>query len=124
LVAEKMSSFVKIVVMTANRLGMLLELLRESPHESFLLFAIAKEYEKTGDREQALQYYQRLERDDPDYVGTYYHLGKLYEQLQDTTAAFRTYTAGMDTARKLLDQHAYSELAGARLALGDEDDFL
>lgn len=110
--------------MTTNRLSTLLQLLGESPHDSFLLFAIAKEYEKAGDKEQALQYYQRLQRDDPDYVGTYYHLGKLYEQLEDATAAFRTYTAGMDIARQLLDQHAYSELAGARLALGDEDDFL
>lgn len=110
--------------MTANRLSTLLALLGESPHDSFLLFAIAKEYEKIGDKELALQYYQRLQRDDPDYVGTYYHLGKLYEQLQDPPAAFRTYTAGMDIARQLLDQHAYSELAGARLALGDEDDFL
>lgn len=110
--------------MTTNRLSMLLELLRESPHDSFLLFAIAKEYEKAGDQEQALQYYQRLQRDDPDYIGTYYHLGKLYEQLEDVTAAFSTYTAGMEVARRLLDQHAYSELAGARLALGDEDDFL
>lgn len=106
-----------------TRLDQLQKLLDESPHDSFLLFALAKEYEKLGNDQQALEWFLRLHKNDPAYVGLYYHLGKLYERLQQPAQAFRTYQEGMDVARQQGDQHALSELAGARLALGDEEDF-
>ena len=109
--------------MKTPRLIQLTELLKESPNEPFILFAIAKEYEKQADHKEALAYYLRLQAADPNYVGLYYHLGKLYEKLEQLTEAFQTYTTGMEIARKLGDQHALSELAGARLVLGDEEDF-
>lgn len=102
---------------------MLTALLNESPNDSFLLFAIAKEHEGQGDDERALQYYQQLHQADPHYVGLYYHLGKLYERQQKPAQAWKAYSAGMDAARRAGDQHALSELAGARLELGDEEDF-
>ncbi len=109
--------------MKTPRLIQLTELLKESPNEPFILFAIAKEYEKLPDQDEALAHYLRLQSVDPNYVGLYYHLGKLYEQLQQPAEAFKTYTTGMEIARKQGDQHALNELAGARLVLGDEEDF-
>lgn len=106
-----------------TRLDQLKQLLHESPNDSFLYFALAKEYEKLGDDEQALQWFEELRTRDPAYVGLYYHLGKVHERLTQPARAFRTYTAGMEIARQQGDQHALSELAGARLALGDEEDF-
>ncbi len=109
--------------MKTPRLIQLTELLKESPNEPFILFAIAKEYENMPDHKQALQFYLQLQSVDPNYVGLYYHLGKLYEILEQPAKAFETYTTGMNVARKQGDQHALSELAGARLVLGDEEDF-
>lgn len=109
--------------MTSNRLQQLFNFLQSSPGDSFILFAIAKEYEKLGDKEKALEYYLKLEETDPEYVGTYYHLGKLYEQFDKIKTAFFTYKKGMEIARKAGDQHSLSELAGAKLELGDDDDF-
>lgn len=106
-----------------DRLAYLEQLLGESPQDTFIIYAIAKEYEGRGDDSRALAYYFQLLAIDPDYVGVYYHLGKLQERLEQAATAFATYSKGMETARKLGDQHAYSELAGARLQLGDEDDF-
>lgn len=106
-----------------DRLTYLRQLLGESPQDTFIIYALAKEYEGRGDDDQALTYYQQLLTLDPDYVGAYYHLGKLQEKLDQAVTAFATYSKGMETAHKLGDQHAYSELAGARLQLGDEDDF-
>ncbi len=40
-----------------------------SPSDSFVLFAIAKEYESAGDNVKALEYYQKLKSADPEYVG-------------------------------------------------------
>lgn len=106
-----------------DRLEQIKAFLAESPKDSFLTFALAKEYEKRGDKEAALAQYLTLTTNDPSYVGTYYHLGKLYEQLEKFPAAFQTYKDGMQIARAVGDQHAFSELAGAKLNLGDDEDF-
>jgi tetratricopeptide (TPR) repeat protein len=109
--------------MMTPRLQQLYTFLKESPTDSFILFAIAKEYEKMGDKEKALGYYVGLKDLDPDYVGTYYHLGKLYESNEDFKTAFFTYKKGMEIAKKMGDQHAFNELAGAKLGVGDDEDF-
>lgn len=109
--------------MSSTRLAQLRQFLADSPGDAFLLFAIAKEYEGLGQSDQALESYQELLRVDPTYVGLYYHLAKLYEQKEAYQAAWDTYTRGMEVAKKAGDQHALSELAGARLQLGDEEDF-
>lgn len=108
--------------MKSNRLQQLLSLLNESPNDSFLLFAIAKEYEKAGDDPQALKYYQLLETTAPDYVGLYYHLGKLYERQGAYQTAFEKYNRGIEAARKAGDRHAEGELATARMIV--EEDYL
>ncbi|PHN07505.1 tetratricopeptide repeat protein [Flavilitoribacter nigricans] len=106
-----------------DRLEKLLHFLGENPGDNFILFAIAKEYEKMGDDDRALTYFEKLREENAAYVGLYYHLGKLWERKAEPAKAFRIYTQGMDIARRAGDQHALSELAGARLILGDEDDF-
>ena len=105
-----------------SRLDQLIDLLKAQPNEPFLLFAIAKEYEKAGDNNDALNYYLQLEETTPQYVGTYYHLGKLYERLQQPETAFKTYKKGMEIAKQEGDMHAYSELSGAKLSIDDDDD--
>jgi hypothetical protein len=50
-------------------------------------------------------------------------LGKLYEHFEKAAEAFQTYTTGMAVSKKQGDQHSMNELAGARLNLGDEEDF-
>ena len=109
--------------MPEKRLQQLLQLLAESPDDAFLLFALAKEEEKLGRPEKALARFLELREKRPDYTGLYYHLGKLYEDQQQPAAAWEAYSTGMEVARRAGDQHALSELAGARLNLGDEDDF-
>jgi tetratricopeptide (TPR) repeat protein len=106
-----------------DRLDKLLQFLEENPGDNFILFAIAKEYEKTGNDDQALLYFEQLQTENEQYVGLYYHLGKLWERKAQPARAFKVYTRGMEIAKRAGDQHALSELAGARLILGDEDDF-
>lgn len=109
--------------MSDARLQQLLQFQRESPDDSFIAFAIAKEYENLGERKQALDCYLQLKKQHPSYVGLYYHLGKLYEQLSKWKEAFETYKEGMAVARREGDRHALNELAGAKLNLGDDEDF-
>jgi tetratricopeptide (TPR) repeat protein len=105
-----------------TRLEQLLHFLKDSPQDSFLNFAIAKEYEALDDKKRAFEYYHKLLGENEDYVGTYYHLGKLYEKINQHTDAIITYKKGMEIAQKQGDRHAYSELAAAKLELSDEDD--
>ncbi len=100
-----------------SRLTQLQSLLADAPNDSFLLFAIAKEYEGGGDRDQALAYYLQLIGNDPAYVGAYYHLAKLYEKIEAPEKALETYAKGMEIARDLGDQHALAELSSAKLNL-------
>lgn len=109
--------------MSSNRLQTLHTFLDEDAPDPFILFAIAKEHEKLNQLDKALEYYLNLKEHHTNYVGTYYHLGKLYEKLEQFQNAFFTYKDGMKVAKAEGDQHSLSELAGAKLSLGDDDDF-
>lgn len=103
--------------MTQTRLDRLKELLKEDPDNSFILFAIAKEYEGLGKKVEAISQFLSLIEKDPQYVGTYYHLAQLYEDTDDPDAALMTYQKGMAVAQAVKDQHAYSELQNAKMNL-------
>ena len=105
-----------------TRLEQLQKYLAEQPNDAFLRFAIAKEYEGLGDKQLALKHYLTLRETTPQYVGLYYHLGKLYEKLGLLEEALETYKTGMLVAKKEKDMHAYSELVGAKMNVSDEDD--
>jgi len=104
-----------------DRLQQLLGLLEDSPQDSFILFALAKEYEKRNAPKRALDYYREIEEKDPDYIGVYYHLGKLYESQHQRAEALAAYEKGMAKARQQGDQHSLGELSAAHLQLADED---
>ena len=100
----------------------MLQLLESSPADSFVLFAVAKEYENADDPAKAMEFYKKLQHADPAYVGLYYHLGKLFERQQDTASAVSTYKQGIEVARKASDFHALSELQGALINLEDPEE--
>ncbi len=103
--------------MAEERLEKLLNFLKSSPNDSFLLFAIAKEYETNQQMDMALKYYLQLKENDADYIGLYYHLAKLYEYLEEKILALQTYTDGIALAKRLTDYHALSELNNAKMNL-------
>ncbi|MEM6967318.1 MAG: tetratricopeptide repeat protein [Bacteroidota bacterium] len=106
--------------MESARLDQLFQFLKDRPDDSFVLFAIAKEYEGLDDENNAKSYYLKLINDHPDYVGTYYHLGKLYERAEAFELAEDTYQKGMKVAKAAGDRHAYGELMGAYEMISDE----
>jgi len=111
--------------MDMSRLEKLLEFLKNEPNDEFLQYALATEYLRLNETDKALQYYENLVTNHPDYVGTYYHLGKLYEALNRTPDAISIYEKGMEIAKNKRDNHAFSELQAVyREATGfDEDDY-
>jgi Tfp pilus assembly protein PilF len=96
-----------------DRISKLKEFLAAQPGDSFLQHALALEYIKLGDDHNAKQLFENLLHHDPAYVGSYYHLGKLLERLDNKTSAIQVYEDGIEQAKKAGDRHALSELQGA-----------
>ena len=112
--------------MMQDRLAALLAFYEQDPDDAFTCFAIAQEYRKRGEPAQALAFFEKLVADQPDYTGTYYHLGKLYETLGRTDEAVAAYQRGIEAARRQRNLKDLSELQDALLqaqGIGfDEDD--
>jgi len=103
-----------------DKIAQLKSFLELDPNDSFTKFALALEYQKTGNTQLAENYFVDILESDPDYVGVYYHLGKLYEVLNNPERAAATYTKGLDVARINKDTHAANELAESLLNLNDD----
>ncbi|TSD66885.1 tetratricopeptide repeat protein [Inquilinus sp. KBS0705] len=110
--------------MDTSRLDKLLAFIQNEPNDEFLKYALATEYLRLNDSEKALSYYEDLVQNHPNYTGTYYHLGKLYEALNRRDDAERTYVTGMELTKAKRDMHAFSELQAVyRELVGYEDEY-
>lgn len=96
-----------------DRIARLQQFLAESPDDCFLNHALALEYVKLDNDEEARRLFQKNRLHDPSYVATYYHLGKLLERVGEPEEALASYEAGMEAARAAGDNHTYNELQSA-----------
>jgi tetratricopeptide (TPR) repeat protein len=96
-----------------ERIEKLKEFLKASPADCFLNHALALEYVKLGQDEDARKLFETNVQNDASYVATYYHLGKLLERLGAQQEAIATYENGMKVAKEAKDMHTYNELQGA-----------
>ncbi|HPW85541.1 MAG: tetratricopeptide repeat protein [Chitinophagales bacterium] len=99
------------------RIERLKQIIVDNPNDTFALFALAKEYEKLGDWGDAAQLLEKLLVIDSGYLGAYYHLGKIYEQLAEVKKALNIYEAGIRQAQAQQDLHTVGELRNARMNL-------
>lgn len=96
-----------------DRIEKLKEFLKASPKDSFLQHALALEYIKLGNDEEARSLFEEILNREPGYIGSYYHLGKLLERNKNEVGAVKVYEQGMEEAKKAGDNHAFGELRGA-----------
>ena len=96
-----------------NKIDQLKEFLKAAPNDSFLQHALALEFIKVGDEQAAKLLFENILANEPGYVGSYYHLGKLLERINDNQAAITVYQTGMKEAKLAKDNHSYNELQGA-----------
>jgi Tfp pilus assembly protein PilF len=96
-----------------ERIQKLLEFLKSSPNDNFLKHALALEYIKINDTSKAKELFLDILTVNPDYVGSYYHLAKLFEHEGKKENAISWYEKGMAAAKKAGDNHAYNELQAA-----------
>lgn len=96
-----------------DRIEKIKEFLKAHPSDNFLRHALALEYLKINEDEQAKGLFTAILAESPDYIGSYYHLAKLLEKLGETESAIACYEKGMLAAKEAKDQHAYNELQSA-----------
>ncbi|MEZ4912270.1 MAG: hypothetical protein R2774_15585 [Saprospiraceae bacterium] len=99
--------------MDQNRIAQLTALLHQDPNDTFVLFALAMEYKKADDLLMAEKIFLNLKSIDPEYIGLYFHFGKLYESLDDLERAKIVYQEGISMGKKIKDIHSVSELMSA-----------
>ena len=87
--------------------------MKTSGKDSFLQHALALEYIKIGNDEEARYLFNEILLREPTYIGSYYHLGKLIERAGDFDKAIRIYKRGMEESKRAGDNHTHNELQGA-----------
>jgi Tfp pilus assembly protein PilF len=96
-----------------NRIEILKGFLQENANDSFSRYALALEYVKLGENDDALREFETVKKNDPNYVATYFQLGQLYQKLGRTHEAEMTFRTGITVASKLGDDRTRSELESA-----------
>jgi len=96
-----------------SRINILKGFLESDPNDSFSRYALALEYIKANEHDEAVHQFETVKTNDADYVATYYQLGKLYQQLGKLHEAEKTFRTGITVATKVKDEHTRSELEAA-----------
>ena len=88
-----------------------LEKLLGTPRDGALLrYSLGLEYEKTKDRERALQYFRDAVERDPLYSAAWKALGKALADVGNSDEAREAYGRGIEAARKKGDRQAEKEM--------------
>lgn len=108
--------------MNNSRIQQLLEFISEDPNDSFSMYALALEYHKAGETENAILQLEKLRNYNPDYLALYYQLGNFYKQQHDMVNAELVLRDGILLAEAQKNKHTLAEL---KQSLSDivEDDF-
>ncbi|NBV12772.1 MAG: tetratricopeptide repeat protein [Sphingobacteriia bacterium] len=106
-----------------ERINRLLEFHNADPTDTFILYALAMEYEKIENLEEAIKFYKLLSTKYPEYLATYYHYGKLLEKIGKTETAKVIYSNGINLSVEMKEHHTASELRQALNSLNDDNLF-
>ena len=99
--------------MDAERLQFLRESIRAKPADTFARYALALELTRSGESTEALEQFEYLMQNHPDYSPTYYQAGTLLASLDRAEEARKAFTKGLEVTHRLGQKHAESELRAA-----------
>ena len=96
-----------------RKIRQLASYLKTNPEDSFTKFALALELVKQNESTKARVLFESILRQDPEYLGVYYHLGKLYEQHGRIRDAKELFRRGIPIAEKQNNTRTKLELIDA-----------
>lgn len=109
--------------MQTERIALINQMLDKNPDDSFLRYAAALEFKKNGETEKAIEYLDQLIKKDPNYLASYYQLGKIYEEQGMAHKAIAYYRQGKLIAAKVNDRKTLGELDEALMILDADEEF-
>ena len=95
------------------RRALLEEFLAAHPQDAFARYGLAMECATQGDATAAIENFEKLLAENPNYISGYFQYGQLLARLSRTADAQRTLSTGIEVARRSGDQHAASEMETA-----------
>ncbi len=98
--------------MNSERLELLKKYYNEDPQDPFSIYGLAIEYQKY-DLSESRKYFEILLNQHADYLPTYYHVGHLYEDLNEEDLAIKAYKDGIEIARSQANEMTLRELKNA-----------
>ena len=96
-----------------SRRQMLEEFHAAHPNDAFSLYGLAIECANQGDHAAAVENFQKLLAQHPDYVTGYFQYGQFLARISRVDDARRTLTSGIEVARRTGDHHAADEMQSA-----------
>jgi tetratricopeptide (TPR) repeat protein len=96
-----------------SRRLLLEEFLAANPKDAFARYGLAMECASQDDATAAIENFEKLLAENPNYVAGYFQYGQLLAKLARTADARRTLGHGIEAARRTGDQHASSEMEAA-----------
>ncbi len=93
-------------------------MLADEPHDPFLRYSLAMEYDKEGNITEALARLHELMQDDPPYVPAFHMAGQIYAKDGRAEEARSALRDGIEIARGQDRQHDAAEMADLLTTLG------
>ncbi|MFO7847925.1 MAG: tetratricopeptide repeat protein [Balneolaceae bacterium] len=100
-----------------HKINQLARNIQKDPEDTFSKFALALELLKAEEVKKAQMLFEAVLEQDPEYLGVYYHLGKLCQQRGDYQRARSLFEKGRTLAEKKNELRTKSELSEALIQL-------
>ena len=106
-----------------SRIAELETMLDERPDDPFLIYALAREYQKEpAGIMQALLMYEHLVNNHPDYIATYYQYAKMLYGIGNQPEAMKLLETGIERGLAAKDMHAVSEMKGMLMGWSSDEE--
>jgi predicted Zn-dependent protease len=105
-----------------SRLDLIRKMQENDPHDPFLKYAVALEYIALNEPTVAVEQLYQLMHDHPDYLPTYYQLGKLLEIDNAIDNAVKIYKLGKALAHRNGDKKTWGEINEALMMWDDDEE--
>ena len=98
--------------MTTDRVAAFHEILAQNPSDAFARYGLAMEYKQLGQLVLALDQFDELEKEHPEYTAGYQMAAQLLMAEGRLPEAEKRLHAGIAAARMARNQHAVAEMEG------------
>jgi predicted Zn-dependent protease len=95
-----------------DRIAMLKDILSQNPRDSFARYGLAMEYANSGKLPEALDEFETLLKEHPDYTAGYFMAAQTLSKANRSDEAKKMLQQGIAAAQRTGNEHARSEMEG------------